>query len=45
MAKEKFKSELISACISNEPESVLPFLLTVEVETESSSKMDFYIFF
>lgn len=42
---KKIKDELISACINNKPESFLPFLLTVEVETEFTNKMDFYIFF
>jgi hypothetical protein len=45
MNKEKFKSELISACTSNKPESFLPFLLKVEIETETTNKMDFYNFF
>lgn len=42
---DKIKSELISACLNNDLESFLPFLLKVEVETVNSNKMDFYNFF
>jgi hypothetical protein len=42
---DKIKTELVSACINNNLESFLPFLLKVEIETETTNKMDFYNFF
>jgi hypothetical protein len=42
---QKIKTQLISSCINNDPESFLPFLMLAEVETEAPNKMDFYQFF
>lgn len=42
---QKIKTELISSCINNDPESFLPFLMSAQVETEAPNKKDFYQFF
>jgi hypothetical protein len=42
---QKIKTELISSCINNDPESILPFLMSAQVETEAPNKKDFYQFF
>lgn len=41
---EKIKAKLILSCANNDPESFLPFLMSQEVETETSNKKDFYHF-
>jgi hypothetical protein len=42
---EKIKAELILSCIKNEPESFLPFLMSINVQTEFPNKKGFYQFF
>jgi hypothetical protein len=42
---EKVKAELILSCIKNEPESFLPLLMSINVQTEFSNKEGFYQFF
>ncbi|MDI5896600.1 hypothetical protein [Flavobacterium yafengii] len=43
--KEKIKAELILSCIKNEPESFLPLLMSINVQTEFPNKKGFYQFF
>lgn len=43
--KEKIKAELILSCIKNEPESFLPLLMSINVQTEFPDKKSFYQFF
>ncbi|WP_158728963.1 hypothetical protein [Flavobacterium sp. I-STPA6A] len=42
---QRIKTELISSCINNDPDSFLPFLMSAEVVTEAPNKEDFYQFF
>jgi hypothetical protein len=42
---KKIKAQLILSCINNGSESFLPFLISMNVETEAPNKKDFYQFF
>lgn len=42
---EKIKAELILSCNKNEPESFLPLLMSINVQTEFPNKKGFYQFF
>lgn len=42
---EKIKVELILSCIKNKPESFLPLLMSINVQTEFPNKEGFYQFF
>lgn len=42
---EKIKAELILSCIKNKPESFLPLLMSINVQTEFPNKKGFFQFF
>lgn len=42
---EKIKAELILSCIKNKPESFLPLLMSINVQTDFPNKKGFFQFF
>jgi hypothetical protein len=44
-SKEEIKSQLVFACINNNPKSFIPYLLSPNVFTDMPNKTRFYSFF